>query len=76
MALASAGKGGKNQPASKAATTTDDKERLKSLEHAIMNPSAARDMLRRRKEMDSIRGEFSLENVCTFSISLAFDKFP
>ena len=51
VALASV-KGGKNQPAS---TPNDNKERLKSLENAIMNPSAARDMLRRRKEMDSIR---------------------
>ena len=56
VALASVKGGGKNQPATKA-TTSDDKERLKSLENAIMNPSAARDMLRRRKEMDSLRGK-------------------
>ncbi|XP_057299405.1 dedicator of cytokinesis protein 7-like isoform X1 [Hydractinia symbiolongicarpus] len=30
-----------------------DKERLQSLENAIMYPSAARDMLRRRREMDA-----------------------
>ena len=30
----------------------DNKERLKSLENAIMNPTAARDMLKRRREME------------------------
>lgn len=65
VALASAkGVAGKNQPATKA-TIDDNKERLKSLENAIMNPSAARDMLRRRKEMDSIRGK----DQASFSVS-------
>uniref|UniRef100_A0A7M5X2J4 Dedicator of cytokinesis protein 7 n=2 Tax=Clytia hemisphaerica TaxID=252671 RepID=A0A7M5X2J4_9CNID len=53
VALASVKSGGKNQVATTG--TNDNKERLKSLENAIMNPSAARDMLRRRKEMDSLR---------------------
>ena len=52
------GGGGKNQPA--VAVSNDNKERLKSLENAIMNPSAARDMLRRRREMDSIRSGNSI----------------
>lgn len=66
VALASAKSGsGKNQPATKA-TMDDNKERLKSLENAIMNPSAARDMLRRRKEMDSIRGNNWKMNIFTF----------
>lgn len=55
VALASA-KGG--NPSTVGNThNTENKERLKTLENAIMNPTAARDMLRRRKEMESIRGK-------------------
>ena len=54
-------KGRNSASSANSAVNNENKERLKSLENAIMNPTAARDMLRRRKEMESIRGTYKLK---------------
>ena len=59
------GKGSKQQQ-----PVSENKERLKALQDAIMNPGAARDMLRRRKEMELRAGEIFKGSIVSKVVSL------